>query len=162
MKPIIVFGSINIDLVTRVPQLPVAGETLQGYEFFTAPGGKGANQAVAASQLGIPTHLVGRLGNDEFGRQLLASLQGAGVHTDGILLDARTTSGVAVISVDDAGENQIVITPGANGRLNETDVGRLQPLLPGAVALLMQLEIPVSAVLSAARTAHSVGVSNSN
>jgi ribokinase len=103
LKPIIVFGSINMDLVTRTPRLPVAGETLQGYEFFTAPGGKGANQAVAAARLGISTQIVGRLGDDDFGRQLLAGLQAADVQTDGILVDESASSGVAVIAVDDAG-----------------------------------------------------------
>jgi ribokinase len=82
MKPVIVFGSINMDLVTRTPRLPLAGETLQGYEFFTAAGGKGANQAVAAARLGISTQMVGRVGNDDFGHQLRDGLQAAGVHTD--------------------------------------------------------------------------------
>lgn len=158
MKPIVVFGSINMDLVTRTPRLPIAGETLQGYEFFTAAGGKGANQAVAAARLGISTHLVGRLGNDDFGRRLLAELQAAGVRTDGILVDDATTSGVAVITVDEAGENNIIIVAGANGRLDETDVERLQSQLPGAAALLMQFEIPMPAVQLAARTARSAGV----
>ncbi|HAG82718.1 MAG TPA: ribokinase [Cyanobacteria bacterium UBA12227] len=158
MKSILVFGSINIDLVTKTPRLPIAGETLQGYDFFTAPGGKGANQAVAAARLGIATHLVGRVGNDDFGRQLLANLQVAGVHTDGVLVDTSITSGIAVITVDDAGENQIIIIPGANGQLDESDVERLKGLLPGATALLMQLEIPLSRVLSAAQAAHAANV----
>lgn len=158
MKSILVFGSINIDLVTKTPRLPIAGETLQGYEFFTAPGGKGANQAVAAARLGIATHLVGRVGNDDFGRQLLANVQVAGVHTDGIFVDTSITSGIAVITVDDAGENQIIIIPGANGQLNESDVERLKGSLPGATALLMQLEIPLSTVLSAAQAAHAANV----
>jgi ribokinase len=158
MKSIIVFGSINMDLVTKTPRLPVAGETLTGYEFFTAGGGKGANQAVAAARLGISTQIVGRLGNDDFGRQLLRHLQAAGVQTDGVLVDETTSSGVAVITVDDAGENNIIIIGGANGRLNETDVERLRSRLPGAAALLMQLEIPMATVQLAAQAAHSAGV----
>lgn len=158
MRPIIVFGSINMDLVTKTPRLPVAGETLQGYEFFTAPGGKGANQAVAAAQLGIPTQMVGRVGNDDFGRQLLAGLQIAGIQTDGILVDKATNSGVAIITVDDAGENNIIIVAGANGRLDETDVERLRSWLPGAAALLMQLEIPMSVVQLAAQVAQQTDV----
>lgn len=158
MKPIVVFGSINIDLVTQTPRLPVAGETLQGSAFFTAAGGKGANQAVAAAKLGISTQLVGRLGGDEFGEQLLASLQAAGVQTDGVLLDKETSSGIAVITVDDAGENNIIIIAGANGRLNQTDVKRLSYRLPGAAVLLMQLEIPMPVVLLAAQAAQQVGV----
>jgi ribokinase len=158
MQSIIVFGSINMDLVTKTPRLPVAGETLTGYEFFTAGGGKGANQAVAAARLGISTQMVGRLGNDDFGRQLLRHLQAAGVQTDGVLVDETTSSGVAVITVDDAGENNIIIIAGANGRLNETDVERLRSRLPGAAALLMQLEIPMATVQLAAQAAHSAGV----
>ena len=158
MKSIIVFGSINMDLVTKTPRLPVAGETLTGHEFFTAGGGKGANQAVAAAKLGIPTQMVGRLGNDDFGRQLLRHLQAADVQTDGVLVDETTSSGVAVITVDDAGENNIIIIAGANGRLNETDVERLRSRLPGAAALLMQLEIPLPTVQLAAQAAQSAGV----
>ncbi len=142
-----------MDLVTKTPRLPIAGETLQGYEFFTAAGGKGANQAVAAARLGISTHLVGRLGNDDFGRQLLAGLQVAGVHTEGVLVDETTSSGVAVIAVDVSGENSIIIVAGANGCINQQDVERLKDLLPEATALLLQLEIPLPAVLEAAQAA---------
>ncbi|MFB8789065.1 MAG: ribokinase [Potamolinea sp.] len=153
MTKIIVFGSINMDLITKTPRLPVAGETLQGYDFFTTAGGKGANQAVAAARLGISTHLVGRLGNDDFGRQLLAGLQSAGVHTEGVLVDKTTSSGVAVIAVDVSGENSIIIVAGANGCINQQDVDRLKDLLPKATALLLQLEIPLPAVLEAAQAA---------
>jgi len=147
-----------MDLVTRTPRLPIAGETLQGYEFFTAPGGKGANQAVAAARLGISTQIVGRLGDDDFGRQLLAGLQGADVQTDGILVDESASSGVAVIAVDDAGENNIIIVAGANGCVNQQDVERLTDLLPGAAALLLQFEVPLPAVLAAAQAARQAGV----
>lgn len=153
MTKIIVFGSINMDLVTKTPRLPMRGETLQGYEFFTTAGGKGANQAVAAARLGISTHLVGRLGNDDFGRQLLAGLQATGVHTEGVLVDETTSSGVAVIAVDVSGENSIIIVAGANGCINQQDVDRLKDLLPKATALLLQLEIPLPAVLEAAQAA---------
>jgi len=155
---IIVFGSINLDLVTKTPRLPIPGETLRGYEFFTAAGGKGANQAVAAARLGISTTLVGRLGDDEFGHQLRLSLQATGVDTKAILVDPTTSSGIAVIIVDDAGENQIIFIAGANEQLGEADVERLKSLLPEATALLMQLEIPLSAVLSAALAARQAGV----
>lgn len=157
MKPIIVFGSINLDLVTKTPRLPIAGETLQGSEFFTAAGGKGANQAVAAARLGATTHLVGRLGDDQFGRQLLSGLRAEGIETAGILVDAGAT-GVAVITVDDAGENNIIIVAGANGRVCQQDVERLSPLLPGAAALLLQFEIGMPAVLAAAQAAHRAGI----
>ncbi|HEY9596733.1 MAG TPA: ribokinase [Cyanophyceae cyanobacterium] len=156
---VIVFGSINMDLVTKTPRLPVPSETLQGYKFFTVAGGKGANQAVAIARLGIPTQMIGRLGGDEFGHQLLASLQSAGVRTEGVWMDEGISSGIAVITVDDVGENTIIIIPGANGQVNEADVERLRTQLNGASALLMQLEIPLSAVQSAALAARKAGVS---
>lgn len=150
---IIVFGSINIDLVTQVERLPQAGETLAGQAFFMASGGKGANQAVAAARLGVATRMVGRLGDDNFGKQLLEGLQAAGVNTEGILTDSSTHSGVAVISVDAQGENNIIVVPGANGRLEHRDVERLQEFLPEASALLLQLEVPLPIVVQAAQAA---------
>lgn len=153
----IVFGSINMDLVVRTPQLPVPGETLLGHEFFTASGGKGANQAVALARLGVPTKMVGRVGGDSFGSELVNSLQTAGVQTEDVLVDQEVSSGIAAIAVDDRGENQIVIVPGANGRVDATDVERLT-MLPGASVLLLQLEIPISAVLAAAQAARHAGV----
>ncbi|MEC4813654.1 MAG: ribokinase [Scytonema sp. PMC 1069.18] len=155
---IIVFGSINMDLVATAPHLPVAGETLLGREFFKAPGGKGANQAVASARLGIPTHMVGRVGTDDFGKELIHGLQVSGVQTDSILLDDTVSSGVAIITVDDAGENQIVVIPGANGRVDRDDVERLSQLLPQATALLLQFEIPMSATIAAAQAARTAGV----
>jgi ribokinase len=147
-----------MDLVVQSPRLPVPGETLLGQGFFTAPGGKGANQAVAIARLGVPTQMVGRVGKDSFGRELLSSLQIAGVQTDHVLVDEAAGSGVAAIAVDDAGENQIIVVPGANGRVDEADVERLKGLLPGAIALLLQFEIPMSAVLRAAQAARQAGV----
>lgn len=158
MTSAIVFGSINMDLVAKTPRLPVAGETLRGQNFVTAPGGKGANQAVAIARLGVPTQMVGRVGGDSFGRELLQSLQTAGVNTDNVLVDDATSSGIAAIAVDDAGENQIIIVPGANGRVDETDVERLKKLLPGTEVLLLQFEIPINAVILAAQAARLAGV----
>ena len=155
---VIVFGSINMDLVTRTPRLPVPGETLLGREFFTAPGGKGANQAVAIARLGLTTQMVGRVGGDSNGRELINSLKTAGVQTNHVLVDREASSGVAAIAVDDIGENQIIVVPGVNGRVDETDVERLLHLLPSARALLLQFEIPMSAVVLAAQTARSAGV----
>lgn len=155
---IIIFGSINIDLVAKAPHLPKPGETLLGSDFFTAPGGKGANQAVAAAKLGVTTHIVGRVGGDSFGTELINSLQASGVQTDNVMVDNTTSSGVAVITVDDAGENNIVVIPGANGRVNQEDIGRLSQLLPSAKVLLLQLEIPISSVIAAAKAAKEAGV----
>jgi ribokinase len=155
---IIVFGSINIDLVATTPRLPVAGETLLGRDFFKAPGGKGANQAVASARLGIPTYMVGRVGADSFGTELVNSLQASGVQTDNVFVDETVSSGVAMITVDMRGENQILVIPGANGRVNQEDVERLSRLLPEATALLLQFEIPMPAVVAAAKAAREAGV----
>ncbi|MEL6457856.1 MAG: ribokinase [Cyanobacteria bacterium J06621_15] len=155
---IIVFGSINMDLVATAPHLPTAGETLLGYDFFQAPGGKGANQAVAIAKLGIPIQIVGRVGKQGFGQELIDNLEANGVKTDNVFLDESVSSGVAIINVDDAGENQIVVIPGANGQVNQSDVGRLSQLLPGKKALLLQLEIPVPTVIAAAEAAQKAGV----
>ena len=155
---IIVFGSINMDLVATAPHLPTAGETLLGYDFFQAPGGKGANQAVAIAKLGIPTQIVGRVGKQGFSQELIDNLATNDVKTDNIFVDETVSSGVAIINVDDAGENQIVVIPGANGHVNQEDVERLSQLLPGKKALLLQLEIPVPAVIAAAEAARKVGV----
>lgn len=155
---IIVFGSINMDLVTRTPRLPVPGETLLGYDFFTAPGGKGANQAVGAALLSKTSYMIGRVGNDSFGQELLASLKVAGVQTDSILIDDTTSSGVAVIAVDDRSENTIIVVPGANGKVNHTDVERLEKLLPNASVLLLQLEVPIPAIIAAAEAAKKAKV----
>ncbi len=155
---IIVFGSINMDLVATAPRLPAAGETLLGHDFFQAPGGKGANQAVAVAKLSINTEIVGRVGKKSFSEELINHLQAAGVKTDNVFIDETVSSGVAIINVDDAGENQIVVIPGANGRVNGEDVKRLSRLLPGKKALLLQLEIPISSAIAAAEAAQKAQV----
>jgi ribokinase len=155
---VVVFGSINMDLVARTPQLPTPGETLTGHSFEMVPGGKGANQAVAVARLGVPTVMVGRVGNDTFGQALLHGLQTSGVTADRILTDAETHSGVAVIAVDDASENHIIVIPGANGRVDHTDVDRLKEILPQTQVLMLQLEIPLPAVVAAAQAAKEAGV----
>jgi ribokinase len=155
---IIVFGSINMDLVAKVPRLPVLGETLLGYDFFTIPGGKGANQAVALARLRISTQMVGRVGADSFGIVLLDNLKAAGVQTNNVLVDKTVSSGIATITVDDAGHNQIIVIPGANGCVNQEDIERLLPLLQTARTLLLQFEIPMSSIVAAAQAARQVGV----
>lgn len=154
---VVVFGSINMDLVVRTPRLPAPGETLTGHTFFTAPGGKGANQAVACARLGAPTRMVGRVGDDLFGEQLRASLRAAGVLDDDVLITPGP-SGVALIAVDDAAENTIVIVPGANGAVGGDDMPRLEQALDGARVLLLQLETPIAAVIAAARAARARGI----
>ncbi len=162
---IVVFGSINMDLVVRTPHLPAAGETLTGYTFFTVPGGKGANQAVACSRLGALTRMIGRVGDDAFGGMLRESLCIYGVNVSGVTTHAGRSSGVAIIAVDDAAENQIIIVPGANGTLGPADLAHLDIALTNsndasdpARVLLLQLEVPLEAVLAAARLAHQHGV----
>lgn len=155
---LVVFGSVNMDLVSRTPRLPAPGETLIGSDFYTTPGGKGANQAVAIARLGLPTHLVGRVGNDAFGPELLAALGQSGVDTRGVVVDDSVHSGVAVITVADTGENQIIGVLGANDRLDQTDIQRLERYLPAADLLLLQLEIPLAIAQAAAQTAKQAGV----
>ena len=155
---IVVFGSINMDLVARVPRLPAPGETLTGHGFFTAPGGKGANQAVACARLGAATRMIGRVGDDAFGgdaaRQPARLRRGhirGGVHPG-------AASGVAVITVDDAAENEIIVVPGANGVVGREDLVRLAAALDGARVLLLQLEVPLDAVVAAAEMGRRRGV----
>src|ERR1700730_10132229 len=120
-KPVVVVGSINIDLVVNTERIPVKGETVLGKDFRIHPGGKGANQAVAVGRLGYPVRMIGRLGDDAFAQQLRSSLERAGVDVSGVMTSPGT-SGVAVILVGQKGENSIVITSGANGLLTPQDL----------------------------------------
>jgi ribokinase len=154
---VVVFGSINMDLVARAPRLPAPGETVAGSGFFTAPGGKGANQAVAAARLGAATRMVGRVGADGLGGELRDALRAAGVDDAGVLATAGP-SGVALIAVADDGQNTIIVVPGANGAVGAEDLGRLERALDGARVLLLQLEVPLEAVVAAAAAARRRGV----
>lgn len=156
---IVIFGSINMDLVVRAPHLPVAGETVKGRDFFTAPGGKGANQAVACARQGAEAIMVGRLGNDVFADALCDNLKASNVSTEYVLKDMDNPSGVALISVDDSSENTIIVVAGVNGAVNENDVKRLEKALVNAEVLLLQLEIPMAAVLEGAAKAKAADVS---
>src|SRR5215470_18116053 len=120
-KPIVVVGSINIDLVTRADRIPLIGETVHSSDFQTHPGGKGANQAVAAARLGYPVRMIGRVGSDSFGEELRAQLLRNGVDAANILA-TKGPSGVAVIAVAPNGDNAIVVTPGANALVTPKDV----------------------------------------
>ncbi|BAU10201.1 ribokinase [Leptolyngbya sp. NIES-3755] len=156
-RSIIIFGSINMDLVARVAQLPKPGETLSGYSFSTVPGGKGANQAVGVAKLKGASRMIGRVGGDAFGEELLKSLQEAGVQTDLVRVDRTISSGVAMIAVDDQSENHIIVIPGANGNVDEKDLEKLESALTDSSILLLQLEIPIPIVESAARIAKRMG-----
>jgi ribokinase len=154
---IVVFGSLNMDLVVRSPRLPHPGETILGNSFETMPGGKGANQAVAAARLGATTQMVGRVGADDFGEALRQGMAIAGVGINGITVDHQTHTGIATITVAASGENQIVVIPGANGQVDQGDITCLTPYLAATNILLMQLEIPLAAVISAAQRAKAAG-----
>lgn len=144
-KPIVVVGSINIDLVAKAQRIPVAGETVAGLDFQTHPGGKGANQAVAIARLGYPVRMIGRTGDDDFGGQLRDGLRDAGVDISGIGV-SQGSSGVAVIVVSPSGENVIVVTPGANGLVTPADIDANVETIRGAGMVLTQLEIPLATV----------------
>ena len=115
MKKCAVIGSVNMDMVTRVDQFPKPGETRTGISFMTVPGGKGANQAVALGRLGVPVRMLGKVGDDMFGKQYLEHFEKNGVNTACMEISADHGTGVAAIEVSDEGENHIVVVPGANG-----------------------------------------------
>ena len=154
---IVVVGSLNMDLVVRSPRHPKPGETIIGGEFRTIPGGKGANQAVAAARLGAKVERVGRVGVDGFGSDLLANLRGAGVSTTHVKQDPAAPSGVALIVVDAGGQNTIVVASGANMSVTEKDVDDAALAFEGAAAILLQLESPLAVVARAARLARKHG-----
>lgn len=144
-KPIVVVGSINMDLVAHTPSIPVPGQTLIGTGFSTNPGGKGANQAVAAARLGYPVHMVGAVGEDVFGQALLDNLARSGVDISAV---ARVPgpSGVAPILVAENGENSIVVVPGANGKVDAAAISHQAALIRSAGIVLLQLELPIETV----------------
>jgi ribokinase len=144
-KPVVVVGSINIDLVANTEKIPIEGETVLGKSFRIHPGGKGANQAVAIARLGYPVRMVGRLGDDSFGAQLKAHLESMGVDVAGVAISPGT-SGVAMIIVAEKGENSIVITPGANALLTPQDLDENIEIIRSAGIVLTQLEIPIETV----------------
>ena len=142
-KPIVVVGSINMDLVASTPRIPLAGETLIGSDFTTSPGGKGANQAVAVARLGFPVQMIGAVGEDVFGEGLLKNLRQAGVGADAVARVAGP-SGVAPILVAANGENSIVVVSGANGKVTPALIDQHADLIAAAGMVLCQLEIPLA------------------
>ena len=150
---VVVFGSINLDLVVEVPRLPVMGETVIGNRFFSAAGGKAANQAVAIAKLGVPVSLVGQVGDDSFGQTLIRGLQTERVDTSGITVNPNTYSGIASIVVDQTGANTIACAGGANNLVREKELEQFKNLLPQAKIVLLELGIPIATVLNAARAA---------
>ncbi|MXY60076.1 MAG: ribokinase, partial [Chloroflexi bacterium] len=155
---VVVLGSINMDLIGAAPRLPSPGETVLGGGFYTAPGGKGANQAVAAARMGASVRMVGRVGTDLFAPQLLDNLRDAGVDVSGVAEDPDAASGVAMILLDASRENRILVASGANMRCDDTQVDAVKSALDGADALMLQCEIPAAASLKGARIAKEMGV----
>jgi ribokinase len=151
---VVVFGSINMDLVARASRLPREGETLTGTTFMTSPGGKGANQAVACAKLGAETHMIGAVGDDVFAAQLIESMVGAGVRVDDVYIIRDASSGIAQITVDQQGKNAIVVIPGANMHAGRVGLSALTRQDKHRI-LLLQLEIELDAVIEATRLAHS-------
>jgi ribokinase len=144
-KPIVVVGSINMDLVARAERIPLPGETVHGSDLQMHPGGKGANQAVAAARLGYPVRMIGSLGSDKFGEKLRAQLVQSGVDTSRVRT-CEGPSGVAVVAVAPSGENAIVVTPGANALVSPSNIDENTDAIREAGAVLAQLEIPFETV----------------
>jgi ribokinase len=154
---ITVVGSLNMDLFIETTRLPSPGETVLGRNFRGAPGGKGANQAVAIACMGGVCAMIGAVGNDSFGEEMLANLRAAGVDTNAVVRRADAASGVAMIIVDANGQNQIVVAGGANNTLSPDDIARQAALLRRSKAIVVQLETPLPAVDAALRLGREAG-----
>lgn len=151
---IVVIGSTNTDMVIKTEHLPTPGETILGGEFFMNPGGKGANQAVAASRLGGDVAFISKTGNDIFGEQSVENLRNEGVNTENMIVDPENPSGIALITVDSKAENCIVVAPGSNMTLKPGDIDKAVKQIEIAEIVLLQLEIPIETVEYAARIAY--------
>jgi ribokinase len=160
-KRIVIIGSANMDLVCRTPRIPAPGETILGESLITVPGGKGANQAVAAAKLAdldTDVYLVARVGDDDFGQRLMNGLVQHRVRTEHVTITEGASSGCAMILVDRKGENSIVVAAGANAKLNPIDIDRVKSLIAGAAAVVVQMEIPLETVRHAIELARELGV----
>ncbi|WP_449537973.1 ribokinase [Ferdinandcohnia sp. Marseille-Q9671] len=155
---IVVIGSLNVDMVVNVSNRPEWGETVLGHGFFMGNGGKGGNQAYAASKLGGSVAMLGCVGEDIFGEQLLSSLEDVGVDTNSIEKIPNVSSGVALISVNDDGENSIVVSPGANEYVTPEYVKKHKSVIRDAKLVMVQLEIPLETVMAVAEIAHKYSV----
>ena len=150
---VVVLGSMNVDLVTKVDKLPLQGETVFAETFLTENGGKGANQAVAAARLGAKVSMIGRVGSDDFGQQILQNLRAESVNTDKVSKDSETGTGIALITVDAQSQNTIVVSSGANMNCGKPEIGYLESLLGSVDCLVLQNEVPYEVNLQAARLA---------
>ena len=150
---VVVLGSMNVDLVTKVDKLPLQGETVFAETFLTENGGKGANQAVAAARLGAKVSMIGRVGSDDFGQQILQNLRAESVNTDKVSKDSETGTGIALITVDAQSQNTIVVSSGANMNCGKPEIEHLESLLGSVDCLVLQNEVPYEVNLQAARLA---------
>ena len=157
MAKICIVGSLNMDLCVETPRVPAMGETILGGGFFTSPGGKGANQAVAAAKLGAGVTMIGRVGSDAFGAQLLENLRGCGVGTRHVRAVPGAATGVAVIVLHNR-DNCIIVAPGANALLSPRDISDLEPVIAESDLLVLQLEIPLETARQAMELARARGV----
>lgn len=159
MRParIVVIGSTNTDMVVKTPRIPAPGETVLGGEFLMVPGGKGANQAVAAARLGAEVWFVGRIGRDMFGENARKAITEAGVRTDHLKVDPAHPSGIALIYVDERGQNSIVVAPGANAAVSPEDVDSARSAMEQCDVVCLQLEIPLATVRHAISCAKALG-----
>ncbi len=157
LKSIVVIGSSNTDMVAKSTRIPVPGETVLGGTFMMNPGGKGANQAVAAARMGGNVTFITRTGNDLFGKQSKEIYDKENIHTEFITTDTELPSGVALIMVDGNGENCIVVASGANGNLKPADIEKAKHVVEEADIVLLQLEIPMETVEYSAKIAYNNG-----
>jgi len=157
MKKILVIGSLNVDMVVKVPHMPAAGETILAGNMELVPGGKGANQAYAAGRLGARVTMFGAVGSDSYADIEKNSLAAAGVDTSRLLVREGKSTGLAWITVNEAGDNSIVVIPGANATVTEQDIVDNEALLRDCDILLCQLEIPLKTVVYAAKRAKELG-----
>ena len=153
-----VVGSLNMDLTLEVSRFPQPGETIRGHNFRSAHGGKGANQAYAVAKMGLPVAMIGAMGADSFGDEMAEGLAAVGVDVSKVLRRAEVASGTALITVDADGQNQIVVANGANDTLSAADIATALGDLGECRALLLQLEIPLPAVVAAIQLGHAAGV----
>lgn len=155
---IVVIGSLNMDMVVRTKRSPDAGETLIGQAFALSPGGKGANQAVAAARLGAEVSMIGRVGKDTFGSEMLEIIRNEGIHIEHISVSEHQATGVASIVIEEDGENRIIVVPGANIELTVEDIQALEAVISQAKIIVLQLEMDLAMSEQATAIAHRKGI----
>lgn len=153
-KHLVVVGSINMDLVVRTPRMPLPGETLLGSDFHTIPGGKGANQTVAVARQGAAVKMIGCVGNDDFGQAQWRCLNAEGIDLSLLQVDAQQATGIAVIMIDQHGQNSIIVSPGANSAVSVAQIDAAKETIAQAAMLICQLEVPIESVIHAIELAH--------